>query len=272
MTCVYHTRNPATVQCSRCARALCPACDHRIRGFPYCQDCIVTGVEMLQQQSSRAVATGATASRRSNSPFVAALLSIVPGLGAAYNGQTSKAIVHFTVFASFFQMATVTDGVALFILGALGTWFFAMVDAYRTAQLMRAGLAPDAEQDAITRRLYGNPFAWGAMLVVLGIVFMLHTMFGVNFPVRQFLPVALVALGAYMVFDRVQRRRAGDGRDSGTPKFDIHSRPPSVVGTAPLGVERGIERGSFRTGDLLATQVSARDARATGGGAFDPHS
>ena len=36
---------------------------------------------------------------------MATLLSFVPGLGAAYNGQTSKAIVHFAIFASFFQMA-----------------------------------------------------------------------------------------------------------------------------------------------------------------------
>ena len=42
MSCAYHLTNRAVVQCSRCGRPLCPACDHRIRGFPYCQDCIVT--------------------------------------------------------------------------------------------------------------------------------------------------------------------------------------------------------------------------------------
>ncbi len=227
----------------------------------------MTGVETLQQQSSRAALTEAATSHRKSSPIVAALLSIVPGLGAAYNGQTSKAIVHFTVFASFFQMATVTDGVAFFILGALGTWLFAMVDAYRTAQLMRAGLAPDAEHDAITRRLYGNPIAWGATLVVLGTLFLLHTMFGVNLPVREFLPVALVVLGAYMIFDRAQRRRVDDAREMLTHTFDVNSRPPSVVGSGALA-----ERGSFRTGDLLATQISTRDARAMGSRTSDSRS
>ena len=95
--------------------------------------------------------------RRKSSPFVATLLSFVPGLGAAYNGQTSKAIVHFAIFASFFQMAVVTQGMHFFILGVIGTWLFAAVDACRTAQLMRAGLSPDAEDDVIARRLYGNP-------------------------------------------------------------------------------------------------------------------
>ncbi len=264
MTCVYHTRNPATVQCSRCARALCPACDHRIRGFPYCQDCIVTGVELLQQQPTHAAASaGAVAVQRKTSPLVAALLSIVPGLGAAYNGQTSKAIMHFTIFASFFQMATVTDGVAFFILGALGMWFYSIIDAYRTAQLMRAGLASGAEYDAITRRLYGNPLAWGATLVLLGIIFLLHTMFGIRLPVREFLPIALVLIGIYMIFERTQRRRTNDAT---MPAFDVHSRPPSIVGTAPLN-----NQNNFRANDLLATQVSTRDSRAIGGGTpFEP--
>src|SRR3989442_7760642 len=124
MTCNYHQKNAATVQCSQCARPLCLACDHRIRGFPFCQDCIVAGVEMLRYQQSRA--TDAQVIRRKTSPFIATFLSLfVPGLGAAYNGQTSKAIVHFAIFASFFQMAVVTDGVAFFVLGVCGTWLFA---------------------------------------------------------------------------------------------------------------------------------------------------
>src|SRR5436305_5479889 len=166
MNCAYHSKNPAVVECTHCARALCTACDHRIRGFPYCQDCIVEGVELLQYQRAR---TGQPMqARRKSSRVVALLLSfILPGLGAAYNGQISKAVVHFAIFAGFFQMATITDANAFFVLGALGMWLFAAVDAFRTAQLMRAGLAPDAESDAIARRLYRNPLAGGVVLVVL---------------------------------------------------------------------------------------------------------
>src|SRR5437773_466682 len=124
MNCAYHTKNPAVVQCNQCARPLCPACDHRIRGFPFCQDCIVAGVEMLRYQQSRS--PDANVIRRKTSPFVATLLScFVPGLGAAYNGQTSKALVHFAIFASFFQMAVLTDGVTFFVLGVVGNWLFA---------------------------------------------------------------------------------------------------------------------------------------------------
>ena len=136
MYCSYHAKNPAVVQCNQCARCLCPACDHRVRGFPFCQDCIVAGVELLRHHSSSST-SGIL--RRKSSPFIATLLSFVPGLGAAYNGQTSKAIVHFAIFASFFQMAVLTQGVHFFVLGVVGTWLFAAVDACRTAQLLRAG-------------------------------------------------------------------------------------------------------------------------------------
>src|SRR5205814_7456344 len=162
-------------------RPLCPTCDHRIRGFPFCQDCIVAGVELLRQNSQ---SPASQVLRRKSSPFVATLLSFVPGLGAAYNGQTSKAIVHFAIFAVFFQMAVLTQGVHFFILGVLGTWLFAAVDACRTAQLLRAGLAPDAEDDVIARRLYGNPIAWGTTLIIIGTLFLLHTLLGVTLPIR----------------------------------------------------------------------------------------
>src|SRR2546428_1484917 len=231
MYCSYHAKNPAVVQCNQCARPLCPACDHRIRGFPFCQDCIVVGVELLRQQSQSPASRVIT---RRSSPFVATLLSFVPGLGAAYNGQTSKAIVHFAIFASFFQMAVLTQGVHFFVLGVLGTWLFAAVDACRTAQLMRAGLAPETEEDVIARRLYGNPFAWGVTLIIIGTVFLLQTLLGVQLNVRQLLPVALVAVGAYMLFDYVRRRRACER----VSRFDSRRPPPSVVATTRFDSQR----------------------------------
>jgi hypothetical protein len=180
----------------------------------------VAGVEFLRQHSP---ADSSQAIRRRSSPFVATLLSFVPGLGAAYNGQTSKAIVHFAIFASFFQAA---------------------VDACRTAQLMRAGLTPETEEDVIARRLYGNPFAWGLTLIVIGSLFLLHTLLGVQLPIRKLLPVALVALGAYMLFDYIRRRKSSDR----TVRFDSRLPPPSVVS--------GTLESRFRTGET--TQLSRR--------------
>jgi len=196
---------------------------------------------MLRYQQSRP--TDQSVIRRKTSPFVATLLSFfVPGLGAAYNGQTSKAIVHFAIFASFFQMAVVTDGVAFFVLGVGGTWLFAAVDACRTAQLTRAGLAPDAEEDAITRQLYGNPLAWGITLFALGGIFLAHTVLGFQFPVKRALPVALVVLGAYILYDYLKRHR----RREELRLFDGSNPPPSVVVTSQFA-RSAYDGGDFPT-------------------------
>jgi hypothetical protein len=203
----------------------------------------VAGVELLRHHASPSHIV-----RRKSSPFVATLLSFVPGLGAAYNGQTSKAIVHFAIFASFFQMAVLTQGtLAFFVLGVLGTWLFAAVDACRTAQLVRAGLSPDAEEDVIARRLYGNPFAWGTTLIIIGTMFLLHTLLGVQLPIKGLLPVALVALGAYMLFDYLRRGKASDR----IIRFDSRRPPPSVVAS------KSSETATFRTGET--TQFARRD-------------
>ncbi|MFL6228966.1 MAG: hypothetical protein ACJ741_09315 [Pyrinomonadaceae bacterium] len=251
MRCSYHSANAAVVECSRCARSLCAACDHRIRGFPYCQDCIVTGVELLQARVSMIEAPQRV--RRGTSPWIALLLSFVmPGLGSAYNGQTTKALVHFTMYASCIQLAAVTNALAFFVIGSIGVWLFAAVDAFRTAQLIRAGLAPDAEMDSIARRLYGHPVAWSVLLVALGTLFLLNTMFGVRLPVRQMLPAALVLLGAYMLFDYLRR----GGRRRSESAFDNFPATPTFGGGAVLDVTR------FRTGDL-ATQVGSRQRSDT---------
>jgi len=203
----------------------------------------VNGVELLRQQSQ---SSPSRVIQRRSSPFVATLLSFVPGLGAAYNGQTSKAIVHFAIFASFFQMAVLTQGIHFFVLGVLGTWLFAAVDACRTAQLMRAGLAPDTEEDVIARRLYGNPMAWGVTLIIIGTLFLLHTLLGIQLPVQKVLPVALVALGAYMLFDYIRRRRNSDR----VVRFESR-RPVSVV--------------SRETPSLFPTGETTRFSRREGG-------
>jgi len=145
-------------------------------------------------------------------------------------------------------MAVLTQGFPFFILGVLGTWLFAAVDACRTAQLMRSGLAPDTEDDVITRRLYGNPLAWGTTLIIIGTLFLLHTLLRVTLPIKELLPVALVALGAYMLFDYIRRGKASDR----IVRFDSRRPPPSVVATT-----KQAETAAFRTGET--TQLGRRD-------------
>jgi hypothetical protein len=201
MNCAYHAHNVATVNCNGCGKPLCSACDHRIKGFPFCQDCIVSGVQMLRNHSQSAYVSIV---KRQTSPFIAIILSLVcPGLGAAYNGQTSKALVYFAVFVGLFQMAVLTGGMPIFVLGFLGMWLFAALDSYRTAQLLRSGVTPNGAEDIIVQRFSSNPKLWGIVLTILGASFFLQTFFNLRLLSRAILPVLLIGLGFYLLRDYV---------------------------------------------------------------------
>lgn len=154
------------------------------------------GVDLLRQQSQSNYAPFV---KKRTSPVIATILSMIcPGLGAAYNGQTTKAIVYFAVFVGLFQMAVLT-GTPLFVLGFMGMWAFSALDSWRTAQAIRSGVTPDVAEDILVKRFSGNPKLWGIILTVLGIAFLFQRLFNIGFLMRAILPVLLIGLGAYIL-------------------------------------------------------------------------
>ena len=251
MNCAYHTQNTAVVNCNGCGKPLCSACDHRIKGFPFCQDCIVLGVELLRQRQN----TGNTRHpKKQSSPFVAAVLSLLcPGLGAAYNGQTSKALIHFAVFVGLFQMAILTGGMAIFVLGFFGMWLFAALDALRTARLLRSGANPDVAEDAFIQTFSSNPKLWGIVLTALGLSFFLQMFFNFRYLMRGILPVLLIGLGIYLLRDYVFKK---ENKNESKPDFTDRINDSGVVSR--------LSDTSFRTGeydavDEMPTQIRKKN-------------
>jgi hypothetical protein len=195
MNCAYHSHNTANVNCNGCGKPLCGACDHRIKGFPYCQDCIVQGVDLLRNHYKSSDSSNINAQ---TSPFIAFILSFCPGLGAAYNGQTVKALVHFAVWVGLFQMAINTKAV-IFVFGVLGMWLYSAVDAWKSARLIRSGTKPELSEEILAQRLSGNPKLWGVLLTILGVTFLLQMFFDLRYLMRGLLPVLLIGLGFYIL-------------------------------------------------------------------------
>ncbi len=220
MNCAYHLNNAAVVNCNGCGKPLCPACDHRIKGFPYCQNCIVEGVQMLRNRENHSSYVPFV--KHKTSPLVALALSFCPGLGAAYNGQTAKALVYFALFIALFQLA-ILSGMAMFFFGALGMWVFSAVDAWRTAQMIRSGITPDGAEDLIVQRFSGNPKIWGIVLIVLGGMFFLQNVLPLKNFLRAALPVLIIALGIYLLWDYIfkgkKERIQNDFTGNQTPTF-----------------------------------------------------
>ncbi|MBS1796806.1 MAG: B-box zinc finger protein [Acidobacteria bacterium] len=221
MNCAYHSHNGATVSCNGCGKPLCPACDHRIKGFPYCQDCIVLGVDLLRNHYQ---SSGSSQLKAQTSPFAALILSFIcPGLGAAYNGQTHKALIHFAISVGLFQMA-INLHMPLLAFAVLGMWLYSAVDAWKTARLIRSGAKPDLAEDLLVQRFSGNPKLWGILLTILGGTFLLRMLLGDRFSnlMGVLLPFFLIGLGLYILRNYIFKPKAAAG------DFDDFSRRPGA--------------------------------------------
>jgi len=208
----------------------------------------VTGVELLR---SRNQSSHVPYVKRQLSPVVATVLSLVcPGLGAAYNGQTSKGLVHFAVFAGLFQLATM-GGMALFVLGFVGMWLYAAVDAWRTARLIRSGLTPDGAEDWIVQRFKGNPKVWGIVLTIIGAMFFLQ----MRSFMRAIMPVLLIMLGIYLLREYVFKPKV---KETDWTDFSPPADAPSFAGT--IG-ETNFRTGDYGADDEFETQVRTWKSR-----------
>jgi len=250
MNCAYHSHNVAVVNCNGCGKSLCPTCDHRVKGFPFCQDCIVQGVDLLRRHSQSSYVP---LLKKQTSPLIATILSLIcPGLGAAYNGQTVKAIVYFAVFVGLFQMWILTDGTAIFRWGVIGMWLFSALDAWRTAQAIRSGLTPDGAEDILVRRFSGNPKLWGIVLSVLGTLFLLNSFFNVRFLMRGILPVLLIGLGFYLLRDYVFKSKSAAQNQVNT---ESRSNAPNFVSALS---EQQFKRDNYDSQSEYQTQTRSR--------------
>jgi hypothetical protein len=203
MYCAYHTTTTALIQCAHCNRGLCSSCDHRIKGFPYCQDCIVAGVQSLQRQSAahQYYQTPQPKRQSSGRAFFAALCAFVPGAGAIFNRQNLKAVIHFVTTIGLFQLGKLHPfGVFFGLAGGL-FYFYTILDAFRTAKAISEGESAAENEERFKRGLIKRAPSIGIGLIFAGLLVFIHLIR----PLGQFIsftriaPVLLIILGGYLL-------------------------------------------------------------------------
>ncbi len=109
MNCVNHPETPAVNYCQNCGKALCTECTRSISGMVFCEPCLAARLGVPPQAGTGATAAGTPGAYpvagRSTSPVAAAILGFIPGVGAMYNGQFLKGIVHVIVFIALISAA-----------------------------------------------------------------------------------------------------------------------------------------------------------------------
>jgi TM2 domain-containing membrane protein YozV len=124
MDCVNHSGVNAAAYCQGCGKALCEACVRKGSGGQiFCEPCWRSW-----QNAQRPYVPPATGEP---SPGLAALLGFIPGVGAMYNGQFVKGMVHLVIFAVLVSAAHVFGVFHLFVMGWI---FYQVFEAYQTAK------------------------------------------------------------------------------------------------------------------------------------------
>jgi hypothetical protein len=250
MNCVNHPEAPAVAYCRECGKALCAMCRREADGIIYC-DAHSPGVSAATTWSAAppppppsaspyvAREPQATPAPEANpyaapapppqrnfdagaSPGLAFLLGFIPGVGAIYNGQYVKGLVHVVVLGILISFANSEDLSGGFqpLFGMLiAVWIFYMAfEAYHTAKRRQHGQPVDEFSSIVPRAGQPSRFPLApTVLIAVGLIFLLHNLNIIRIgELIRYWPVALICLGAYMLYERL----------AGQPSTDHHAPGP----------------------------------------------
>ena len=215
MNCAVHADTEASGYCRNCGKAMCAACSHRVRDVLYCEDCLAQHVG-LPAAATPSAAPGeepnpggfapavTPGQRHNNAPVLAFLLGFIPGLGAIYNGEYNKAIIHVVIFGAIIfgiasDLGESLQGLLIFALCVFP--FYMAIDAMRSAMAKATGQPlTDPFENWSGQRPLGP-----IILIGIGALFLLNNFgFFEFFRVRQiFVPLLLIGIGFFMLKNRV---------------------------------------------------------------------
>jgi hypothetical protein len=162
------------------------------------------------------------------SPGLAFALGFIPGVGAIYNGQYVKGLVHAAIIGLLLSIADASEnqaGEPFLVMVLLCFWAYMVFEAYHTARRRQAGLPVDEWSSLITpsRNISRLPIG-PVVLILLGVLFLLDTLHLLEFrELARFWPVLLIVAGCAMLYSRIAgiRSRSGANLDS-TPVEQTH--------------------------------------------------
>jgi hypothetical protein len=129
MDCVNHQGVPATAFCQNCGKAQCQQCARTAAGGQIlCATCL-SAWQGYQAPFAPLPPSGAN-------PSAAAVLGLIPGVGAMYNGQFFKGLIHVVVFA---VLVSITEHYPIFGLFIAAWILYQSFEAYHTARARRDG-------------------------------------------------------------------------------------------------------------------------------------
>jgi hypothetical protein len=141
------------------------------------------------------------------SPEAAFILGLIPSVGAIYNAEYFKALIHMVIFGSLITLADQARPFeGMFVLLAFGFYVYMPFEAYYTAKkrkLLREGIDLETPFDRLNEQMVGfkDKELWGGIvLIVIGGLFLLDNFNVLRIDeVTRLWPAALIAVGILMI-------------------------------------------------------------------------
>jgi hypothetical protein len=145
------------------------------------------------------------------SPGLAFLLGLMPGVGAIYNGQYAKGLVHVVIFGLLISIMKSGAGEMEPLFGMIvAVWYLYMpFEAYHTAKKRQRGEPVDEFSGLIAfkRRGHSSNLA-GVVLIAAGALFLLINFEVIRlYEIIRFWPLVLIGAGVYMLYSRASLAR-----------------------------------------------------------------
>jgi hypothetical protein len=190
--------------CRACGKALAQADVQNAHGAMYCKEHVPMEGAPASPYSAPQY-TGAPPPQGDISPGLAFGLGFIPGVGAIYNGQYFKGLVHVAVIGVLISIlnADIPEHLEpLVALMLVAFWAYMPFEAFHTARNRQMGHA--VEEFSSLAPMGSSRFpaaAW--VLIGMGTVLLLDNLGIVELRrMLRFWPVLLIAAGLYMLYTR----------------------------------------------------------------------
>jgi TM2 domain-containing membrane protein YozV len=246
MNCANHPDTAAAAYCRTCGKPLCVACKREAQGTIFCADHVpvaqvpyssggnatapysdpsfgtaqdATRLGAVPPETTSAYSSpytapytnpAATSAAQPNSgpvPALAFVLGFIPGVGAIYNGQYAKGLIHAVIFG---VLVSVIDrhpnGLEPLIGILMAAWIFYMAfEAYHTAKNRREGKQSEDLSSIVQIDCHSGRFPVTALILIgIGGLLLLDTTNLISIDrLFHLWPVGLILIGAYMLYERM---------------------------------------------------------------------
>ena len=222
MNCANHPEVAAAAYCRTCGKPLCAECKREAEGTIFCAEHLPVVANAVPPNAlppnvsapytspyTAPVGAPLPGATSTHSPALALILGFIPGVGAIYNGQYAKGLIHAVVFGlivSLLDSHRSPGGMEPLLGILLAAWIFYMAfEAFHTAKVKAGGGRLGEISGLMDIDRDSGRFPVGAIVLIgLGGILLLDTtnLISIERLIRLW-PVGLILIGAYMLYERM---------------------------------------------------------------------